>query len=89
MTDVLGWTSSLVLLATISAQIHKQWSERTVEGVSVWLFIGQCVASTGFTAYSILVRNWVFTVTNGLLALSAMLGLWLTLRFKRSQHGAR
>lgn len=89
MAEVLGWTSSIVLLATISAQIHKQWSERTVEGVSMWLFIGQCVASSGFTAYSFLVRNWVFTVTNGLLTLSALLGLWLTLRFKRAKHNAR
>jgi hypothetical protein len=37
MTEIVGWTSSLVLLTTIVAQIGKQWSERSGEGVSIWL----------------------------------------------------
>lgn len=87
MAEALGWGSSLVLLATIYTQIHKQWRERTGKGVSTWLFIGQSIASLGFTAYSALVGNWVFIVTNGLLALSALVGLVLTLRFKRREEG--
>jgi MtN3 and saliva related transmembrane protein len=82
MTEVLGWSSSLILLATIVAQIHKQWREQSGEGVSRWLFIGQCAASSGFTLYSFLVRNWVFTITNGLLTLSAIVGWVLTARLK-------
>jgi hypothetical protein len=39
MTEAVGWVSSLVLLVTIAVQIGKQWSERSVEGVSVWLLI--------------------------------------------------
>jgi hypothetical protein len=31
-----------------------------------------------------LVGNWVFTVTNGLLLLSAIVGWYITARFKRS-----
>jgi uncharacterized protein with PQ loop repeat len=82
MTEVVGWVSSLVLLATIAAQIGKQWNERSGEGVSVWLFIGQAGASLGFTVYSVLVKNWVFTVTNSLMFLSALIGWQMTAHFK-------
>jgi MtN3 and saliva related transmembrane protein len=87
MTELVGWLSSLVLLATIFAQIGKQWSERSGKGVSIWLFIGQSGASIGFTVYSVLVKNWVFTVTNALMFLSALVGWHLTLRFK-AQRGS-
>lgn len=82
MTEVLGWLSSIVLLATIVQQIWTQWRERSTRGVSKWLFVGQTAASAGFTAYSWLVHNWVFVVTNALLLLSAVLGCVLTLRFR-------
>jgi uncharacterized protein with PQ loop repeat len=85
MRELLGWLSSLVLLITILAQIHKQWRERTGSGVSSFLFIGQTAASLGFTVYSALVGNWVFTVTNGLMLLSAITGWYITARFKRAQ----
>ena len=48
-----------------------QWRERTSKGVSKWLFIGQITASIGFSIYSILLHNWVFTITNLLMAASA------------------
>lgn len=80
--EILGWASSLVLLLTITVQIGKQWKDRSAQGVSRWLFIGQIAASIGFTIYSIFVRNWVFVVTNGLMLLSAIVGAVLTARFK-------
>lgn len=83
MVQALGWASSLVLLATIAAQIIKQWRERSAQGVSVWLFVGQTAASVGFTIYSALTGNWVFTVTNALLLLSALCGFAITWHFKR------
>ena len=82
MTEIVGWTSSLLLLATIGTQIGKQWRERSGEGVSVWLFIGQAGASLGFTIYSVLLENWVFTITNALMLLSAIVGWSLTAHFK-------
>lgn len=84
MRDVLGWTSSLILLLTILQQIRKQWTERSGQGVSSFLFVGQAVASLGFTVYSALLQNWVFTVTNGLMLLSAITGWALTSHFKRA-----
>lgn len=84
MPEVLGWASSLVLLVTILQQIRKQWNERSGEGVSSFLFVGQTCASLGFTIYSALVGNWVFTVTNALMLISAITGLVITLYFKRS-----
>ena len=83
VTDLLGWLSSAILLATIGKQVHKQWSEGRSEGVSRWLFVGQIAASTGFTIYSALVGNAVFVVTNGLLLASAIAGLLIVLRHRR------
>lgn len=83
MQDVLGWVSSLVLLATIVHQIAKQWQERSGEGVSTFLFVGQAAASLGFTVYSALLHNWVFTVTNALMLVSAITGFIITAHFKR------
>lgn len=74
MKDLIGWVSSIVLLVTIVSQVSKQWTERSGRESSRWLFIGQTAASLGFTAYSVLVENWVFTVTNALLLLSGLVG---------------
>lgn len=82
-TELVGWISSLVLLATIVSQIAKQWRERSAEGVSRLLFLGQIAASLGFTLYSWLVHNWVFVVTNGLLLVSAIVGAVMTARFRK------
>jgi uncharacterized protein with PQ loop repeat len=84
MTDAIGWASSIILLATIVAQIHKQWRARSSEGVSKWLFAGQTAASLGFTVYSWLVDNWVFVVTNGSLLVAAIAGSAMTLHFRRT-----
>ncbi|BDG04840.1 PQ-loop repeat-containing protein [Anaeromyxobacter oryzae] len=85
MVELIGWFSSAVLLATLARQVWKQWREQRAEGVSRWLFVGQTTASVGFTLYSALVRNWVFTVTNALILLNAIGGLVLTMRLRRRQ----
>ena len=81
MIEVIGWVSSCVLLLTLIRQVKKQWEDKTSEGLSKWLFIGQLVASVGFTVYSYLVSNWVFTVTNGLLTINNIIGIYLYFRF--------
>ena len=83
MVDVLGWVSSVILLATITQQIFKQWQERSGKGGSRWLFVGQTAASVGFTVYSALLHNWVFTITNAAMLLSAIVGWVITAHFKR------
>jgi uncharacterized protein with PQ loop repeat len=85
MIDAIGWLSSLILLATVVSQVRKQWRERSSESVSPWLFVGQTAASLGFTTYSVLVHNWVFTVTNGLLLLSGLAGCLITHHFRKPQ----
>ena len=47
MIEIIGWASSLILLATLVKQVYKQWSEGTGEGISQWLFLGQLAASIG------------------------------------------
>lgn len=88
MIEILGWTSSLILVLTIAKQVHKQWQDRTSAGVSTWLFVGQLAASVGFTIYSLLVRNWVFAVTNGVMVINGLLGYAITMRHKSSSRRA-
>lgn len=88
MPDLLGWLSSLILVATIAAQIHKQWRDETSRGVSLWLFVGESVSSLGFTIYSVLVDNWVFVVTNAILLGAALLGLYITFRHRGRARGS-
>jgi MtN3 and saliva related transmembrane protein len=87
VTDAIGWASSVILVLTIANQIRKQWQAGTSEGVSIWLFIGQLAASAGFTIYSLLLRNWVFAVTNSVMLLGALLGYAITVRQKRRGSG--
>jgi uncharacterized protein with PQ loop repeat len=86
VTDLLGWASSAVLLATLARQVLKQWREGTSEGVSRWLFVGQTTASLGFTAYSLLLGNWVFVVTNALILANAVAGLVIVRRHQRRRR---
>ncbi len=86
MTELLGWASSAVLLATLARQVRKQWRDGTAEGVSRWLFAGQTTASVGFTVYSLLLRNWVFAVTNALILLNAIAGLVIYRRLRRRRR---
>ncbi|MEO8574257.1 MAG: SemiSWEET family transporter [Pyrinomonadaceae bacterium] len=85
MLEIIGWASSLILLATLIKQVYKQWKDATSEGISKWLFIGQLAASVGFTIYSYLVGNWVFAVTNGLLTINNIIGIGLYFHFRRSE----
>lgn len=88
MQEAIGWVSSFILVLTIAKQVHKQWAAGTSEGVSRWLFVGQLAASVGFTVYSWLVHNWVFVVTNGLLLVSAVLGLTILWHHRRCERRA-
>ena len=86
MIEIIGWASSVILLMTLVKQVYKQWKDGRVEGVSKWLFIGQLGASIGFTIYSYLVGNWVFTVTNGLLTVNNVIGIGLYYHFRRKEN---
>ncbi len=83
MTEAVGWASSVILVLTIAKQVYKQWQEGSSEGVSKWLFVGQMAASLGFTIYSWLVSNWVFVVTNSLMLVNGLLGLFIVLHHRR------
>jgi uncharacterized protein with PQ loop repeat len=86
LQEAIGWFSSLVLLLTISKQVHKQWASGTSEGVSKWLFMGQITASTGLTIYSVMVGNWVFVVTNALMLVLALVGLAIVWKHRRGEQ---
>jgi len=81
MIEIIGWASSCILLLTLVKQVYKQWTDKTSKGLSKWLFIGQLVASIGFVVYSYFVGNWVFTVTNGLLTINNVIGIYLYYKY--------
>jgi MtN3 and saliva related transmembrane protein len=83
--DWLGWASSMVLLATLARQVYTQWHERSTQGVSRWLFVGQVTASSGFLIYSFLVDNKVFLFTNAALLVTALAGQVIYRRNAREQ----
>lgn len=85
-SEAIGWFSSFILVLTIGKQVYKQWKSGSSEGVSKWLFVGQITASTGFTLYSVMVRNWVFVVTNALLLLSAIVGVFIVFKHRRAER---
>jgi MtN3 and saliva related transmembrane protein len=78
--DAIGWTASVVLLTTIGRQVYTQWKSGKSAGVSKWLFVGQMAASTGFIIYSLMLKNWVFVVTNIFMLVTACIGQFLYLR---------
>jgi MtN3 and saliva related transmembrane protein len=83
MPDLVGWIASAILLATLARQTWRQWREPDPRGVSRWLFLGQIAASAGFVAYSWMLRNWVFIVTNTLILLTAVVGQLALSRARR------
>ena len=72
--EIVGWSSAAVLLATIAQQVWKQWASGSTAGVSKWLFVGQTLASLGFTVYSVMKGDPVFIAVNAALLLSALVG---------------
>lgn len=87
LQDWIGWGASAVLMATLVRQVVVQWRERSTEGVSSLLFVGQLVASTGFAIYSWMVQNWVFVVTNVFLLLVGIAGQLVYRRNVRLEGG--
>jgi len=83
MPDLIGWIASAILLATLARQTWRQWREPEPRGVSRWLFLGQIAASVGFVAYSWMLRNWIFIVTNTLILLTAVVGQLALSRARR------
>ena len=89
MTDLIGWFSAAILLATIGRQVYTEWHSGSIAGVSKWLFIGQIAASLGFVVYSYLLSNWVFVVTNVFMLAMSLLGQWLYFRNKNHPGSKR
>jgi uncharacterized protein with PQ loop repeat len=86
--DVVGWISSAILIATLVRQVHKQATRGNGCALSRWLFVGQIAASLGFIAYSVMVGNLVFIVSNVMILGTAIAGQWLYLRNEKKNFRA-
>jgi MtN3 and saliva related transmembrane protein len=86
--ELIGWSAAVVLLLTISRQVYTQWRDRSTQGLSRWLFIGQLAASTGFVVYSWALGNWVFVMSNVLMLGTAGVGQWIYVRNKRREDAS-
>ncbi|MET0581624.1 MAG: hypothetical protein ABWZ08_06605 [Pseudoxanthomonas sp.] len=78
--DMIGWAASLMLVATLVRQIYTQAKDDSAKGVSHWLFAGQMASSVGFIAYSWMLHNWVFIVTNSVILATAVVGQVVMMR---------
>lgn len=87
-TELIGWASSAILLATLVRQAYVQWKSHSCGGVSKWLFLGQIAASVGFATYSVLLHNWVFMVSNLAILAVALVGECVYARNRRMEAGA-
>lgn len=87
--DLLGWAATIILIATLTRQMVKQYRSPHPETVSRWLFLGQMSASVLFIAYSALLGSTVFVVTNALLLCTALAGQWLAWRRRRQPSAGR
>jgi len=74
LTEVIGWVSAAILLATVCRQVYAQWKCKATAGVSRWLFVGQMGASIGFAAYSYKLHNWIFLFSNSAMLIAAIVG---------------
>lgn len=81
--DIVGWSASTLLLATLIQQIVTLARDSSARGVSPWLFVGQSIASVGFIVYSVLVDNRVFVLTNVCILITAIVGQFITMRRQR------
>ena len=86
MTDLIGWISTAILLATVGRQAWSQWKQGSTAGLSRWLFVGQLAASAGFVLYSYLLDNYVFVVSNVFLLIIAAIGQSLYIRNSRRER---
>ncbi len=86
LTEIIGWTAATILLATLARQVYTQWRDHNSQGISRWLFVGQCAASALFVVYSWLLGSWVFVVTNALLLVTAITGEAIYLRNRRRKR---
>ena len=85
--ELIGWASSIVLLATLAAQTVKLYRSDSTRGVSKWLFVGEMAASGGFTVYSSLLHNHVYMVANALGFVTALVGLVIYYQKRRYVTG--
>jgi MtN3 and saliva related transmembrane protein len=84
--DLIGWASSFVLLLTLATQTWKQYKSGSTRGVSKWLYIGEMVAAGGFVAYSVLLRNPVYVVSNALGVVTSLCGLVIFARNRQREE---
>jgi MtN3 and saliva related transmembrane protein len=87
--EAVGWFGATVLLITLGRQVYTQWRQGHTQGLSRWLFLGQLTASVAFLAYSWLVHNWVFVVTNLLCLVTAALGEWIFMRNRKREEARK
>jgi hypothetical protein len=87
--DLVGWLSSATLVATLARQLHTQATKGNGQALSRWLFVGQIAASLGFIAYSWMLRNPVFLLSNTILLGMAIAGQWLYYRNEKKGAALR
>ncbi len=83
--QLLGWTSSAIIVLGVFAQVYRQWKEGRSHGVSRWLHVAEIAANIGFATYGFLRRDPVVIGTSAMLAIASTIGLGLVIVHRRRE----
>jgi uncharacterized protein with PQ loop repeat len=86
ISDVVGWSASVVVVVTTIGQIGKQWKAHSSKGVSPLLFAGNIIASLLFLNYAFMIKNVVYEVTNAAMVIASLVGLGLLIHQRRLER---
>jgi MtN3 and saliva related transmembrane protein len=82
----VGLASSVLLFATLSGQVFRQYRDVCVKGVPRIFFLGQVLSSAGFIVYSAAIDSTLFVAANVFILASGVAGYAVTLHNRRRQQ---
>lgn len=90
-SEVIGWTSAILLVPTFGIQTFRQWQARhePAMGSSLWFFILAFSGTGGQVVYSWMVGNRVYLALNACLVVTNGIGLAVAIHrwlIARSRH---
>lgn len=82
MTGALGLMAGGLTTASFVPQVTKIWKTKSVEDVSLTMFIAFCVGVGLWLNYGIIKKDWAILLTNGVTLLLGLAILVMKLKFK-------
>jgi len=80
--QVLGYTAGAVTSLTFLPQVVKTWKEKSVQNISLMMFVLAATCQVMWILYGVLKEDWVIILTN-----SVILTMSLTMIFFKFKYG--